>query len=108
MAQIVQDFDEPQMQKAYIVLEDAGKLSLEEFVKLSVTGVDPDVAKDLARGKIHSVFDAQGNTVSFEYADDGRLVVIRDALDQHLWIVYNADGGVALITDFAGRAWLFD
>ncbi|MFQ5411269.1 MAG: DUF6531 domain-containing protein, partial [Phycisphaerae bacterium] len=64
-------------------------------------------------GKISSIVDRNGNTMSFEYDAMGRLVTIHDTLDsvanpRTINIAYNVDGFIGSITDFAGRTVTYD
>ncbi len=54
-------------------------------------------------GKIRSIVDRNGNTLSFEYDAQGRLAKITDTLDRDIDISYNSDNFIERITDFAGR-----
>ena len=54
-------------------------------------------------GKIVSIVDRNGNTISFAY-DAGRLVTISDSLGRDISITYNGEGFIESVTDFAGRS----
>ncbi|MCH8148591.1 MAG: RHS repeat protein [Planctomycetes bacterium] len=60
-------------------------------------------------GKITASVDRNGNTISFDYDGQGRLVTIHDPLDtalhnRDITIAYNGDGFIESVTDFAGRS----
>lgn len=61
-----------------------------------------------AEGKIDSIVDRNGNTLSYGYDRLGRLTAIRDSLDSPtnsrvITVGYNSDGLIASVTDFIGR-----
>jgi RHS repeat-associated protein len=61
-----------------------------------------------AAGKISASTDRNGNTLSFDYDAQGRLVTIHDTLDteahnRDITIAYNADGFIESVTDWTGR-----
>ncbi|MBN2018890.1 MAG: RHS repeat protein [Sedimentisphaerales bacterium] len=58
-----------------------------------------------SQGKIKQITDRNGNAISFDYRldDMGKLATVRDTLGREIDILYDADGSVAFITDFAGR-----
>ncbi len=55
-------------------------------------------------GKITAMVDRNGNTISFDYDDFGRLITINDTLNRDIAIAYNPDGFIESVTDFAGRS----
>lgn len=64
-------------------------------------------------GKISSIIDRNGNTMSFDYDATGRLATIHDTLDsvanpRTISISYTVDGFIGSITDFAGRTVTYD
>ncbi|MCH6258917.1 DUF6531 domain-containing protein [Puniceicoccaceae bacterium K14] len=54
-------------------------------------------------GKLESMSDRNGNTMTFHYDSNGRLERINDTLSRDILIAYNDDGFVESVTDFAGR-----
>ncbi len=61
-----------------------------------------------AQGKIDSIVDRNGNTMRYQYDGLGRLVAIRDTLDDILvprvvMLSYNAQGRIETVTDWTGR-----
>lgn len=65
-----------------------------------------------AEGKISSIVDRNGNTMSFEYDGLGRLTTIHDTLDtgahsRDITIAYVGDK-IASVTDFAGRSVVYE
>lgn len=61
-----------------------------------------------AAGKIKSIVDRNGNTMSFEYDSAGRLVTIRDDLDRPYAIKYTAAGRIQSVCDFTARCWTYE
>lgn len=55
-------------------------------------------------GKLASIVDRNGNTMTFSYDAQGRLVTIMDTLGRPITVSYNAQGYIAAVTDFTGRA----
>ena len=60
-----------------------------------------------ASGRLVSIADRYGNTVTLTYAGD-RLKTIRAASDQTLELTDSADGRLASLTDWAGRTVAYD
>ena len=61
------------------------------------------------QGKVASIIDRNGNTLTFDYDGFGRLVTIHDTLDtlvhnRDITIAYNAADFIESVTDFAGRS----
>ena len=56
-----------------------------------------------AAGKLDSIVDRNGNTMSFSYDAFGRLVTVNDTLGRDIVMAYNPDGFVESVTDFTGR-----
>ena len=57
-----------------------------------------------SQGKIGSIIDRNGNSLSFAYDDAfGRLTNVVDTLGRNIQVAYNADGFISSVTDFAGR-----
>ncbi|MCP4707088.1 MAG: RHS repeat protein, partial [Planctomycetes bacterium] len=57
-----------------------------------------------APGKIKTIADRNGNSLTFDYDVTGRLVNIWDTLDRPINVMYNPDGYIQSIIDFTGRA----
>src|SRR5262249_39836697 len=90
--------------------------SLKQNVDLSYTLTFPDTGKwnfqpldgSPAAGKIATIVDRNGHTITLRYDGIGRLVTIHDALDtpsqnRDVAVAYNADGYISSVTDFNGR-----
>ncbi len=60
-----------------------------------------------AGGKIDSIVDRNGNTMSFGYTG-GLLTTITDTLGRDIDVTYNVDGFVQSVTDFGGRSVTYD
>jgi RHS repeat-associated protein len=58
---------------------------------------------DDAAGKISSIEDRHGNSLSFEYDSLSRLVRVIDTLGRQIDIAYNLDDRIQSVTDFTGR-----
>ena len=56
-----------------------------------------------SQGKILQKIDRNGNTMTFDYDDQGRLSKITDTLDRNILIAHNDDGFIESVTDFKGR-----
>ena len=61
-----------------------------------------------AAGKIKSIIDRNGNTLTIDYDGQGRISTIHDTLDtaahnRDITFAYNADGFLESITDFKNR-----
>ena len=54
-------------------------------------------------GAIESMTDRNGNTMTFAYDAEGRLVTITDTLGRDITVAYNTDGFIESVTDFTGR-----
>ena len=54
-------------------------------------------------GKIEQIVDRNGNTLSFQYDEQGRLTKITDTLDREILLGYNENDFIETVTDFAGR-----
>ncbi len=59
-------------------------------------------------GKLSSIIDRNGNTMTFDYDGLGRLMTIHDTLDteahnRDITIAYNSDGFIQSVTDWTGR-----
>ena len=59
-------------------------------------------------GKIRRIVDRNGNTISFDYDEQGRLVTVHDSLDtedhnRDVTITYNRAGFIQSVTDWTGR-----
>ncbi|MEK6674997.1 MAG: DUF6531 domain-containing protein, partial [Planctomycetota bacterium] len=52
-------------------------------------------------GRILSITDRNGNTMSFTYSGAGRLVTVTDTLNRAITISYNLQGYISVVTDFA-------
>jgi cysteine-rich repeat protein/YD repeat-containing protein len=66
-----------------------------------------------APGKIKAIVDRNGNTIKFEYDDQGRLATVFDPLHdmtrpREISIAYNSEGLIASVTDFTGRQVLYE
>jgi RHS repeat-associated protein len=66
-----------------------------------------------APGKISAITDRNGNTLVFDYDNNGRLVTIHDPLDtssheRDITLGYNGDGFISSVTDFTGRSVTYD
>ena len=62
------------------------------------------LALPTAPGRISSIADRNGNTISFSYlGPGGRLSTIQDSLGRLIQIAYNAENRIASVTDFIGR-----
>lgn len=64
-------------------------------------------------GKINSIVDRNGNTMTFDYDLSGRLVTVHDTLDtaghnRDITITYNGDGLIQSVTDWTGRSVTYD
>lgn len=59
-------------------------------------------------GKIRTMSDRNGNTMSFRYDALGRLVNVVDPLRRVYSIAYRSDGFLGSVTDFAGRSVVYD
>jgi len=65
-----------------------------------------------AEGKITSIVDRNGNTMTFDYDVAGRLITIHDTLDtpahnRDITVTYGANGFIESVTDFIGRTWTY-
>ena len=60
-------------------------------------------AHPTAPGKIARIVDRNGNTMRFQYDDQGRLIKIIDTLDRDIDVAYNANDFISSVTDFSGR-----
>jgi YD repeat-containing protein len=58
-------------------------------------------------GKISSIADRNGNTLTFQHDSQGRLVTVTDTLARNTQVAYGANGLIASVTDFAGRQVLY-
>ncbi len=56
-----------------------------------------------AQGKIASIVDRNGNTLTFQYGSQGRLTTVTDTLDRDIDVFYNPNGRIARIRDHSGR-----
>jgi YD repeat-containing protein len=55
-------------------------------------------------GRIQSIRDRNGNTISFAYEPlTGRLMVVTDTLDRDTTLAYDSNGFIQKVTDFTGR-----
>lgn len=54
-------------------------------------------------GKIAEMRDANGNSMHFQYDDQGRLSTVTDTLDRAIHLAYNDEGLIAQVEDFTGR-----
>ncbi len=63
----------------------------------------------LAGGKIASIVDRTGNTMTFDYDGGGRLIGVHDTLDivsslnRVVTIAYDGNGMISTVTDWSGR-----
>lgn len=62
----------------------------------------------VAPGRLSSIVDRNGNTLSFTYDAHGRLSVITDTLGRDIVVSYNAEGMIASVTDFTGRQIVYE
>jgi RHS repeat-associated protein len=61
-----------------------------------------------SQGKIGSIIDRNGNSLSFAYDDAfGRLTNVVDTLARNIQVAYNADGFISSVMDFAGRQFTY-
>lgn len=56
------------------------------------------------QGRITSVADRNGNTMTFSYDSGGRLTTIVDTLGRSIAVSYNGDDLISAVTDYTGRA----
>ena len=56
-----------------------------------------------AGGKLKSIIDRNGNTLSLSYDSSGRLSSIADTLGRTNLVSYNSSGRIESVTDFTGR-----
>ncbi len=56
-----------------------------------------------AAGKIASIVDRNGNSLTFLYDGTGKLTTVTDTLGRNITIGYDPSGRIATVTDFAGR-----
>jgi len=54
-------------------------------------------------GKIESMSDRNGNTMTFQYDGEGKLIQINDTLGRPITISYDPRGRLVAVTDFTGR-----
>jgi RHS repeat-associated protein len=54
-------------------------------------------------GRLDTIVDKNGNTISFGYDTDGNLTVITDTVGRTITLTYDADNRITQITDPAGR-----
>ena len=54
-------------------------------------------------GRLDSIVDKNGNTISCDYDTDGNLTVITDTVGRTITLIYDADNRITQITDPAGR-----
>lgn len=54
-------------------------------------------------GKIASIADRNGNTMTFQYDGWGRLSAVTDTLGRQITVGYDGNGFLGSVTDFAGR-----
>jgi len=54
-------------------------------------------------GRLDSIVDKNGNTISCDYDTDGNLTVITDTVGRTITLTYDADNRITQITDPAGR-----
>ncbi|MDA8212789.1 MAG: DNRLRE domain-containing protein [Clostridia bacterium] len=64
----------------------------------------PDNNTGVQRGKLLSIQDRHGNTVSYGYDANGKLTSITDPTGRVTNLAYYPSGRISSITDFAGRA----
>jgi YD repeat-containing protein len=60
------------------------------------------------QGRIDTITDRNGNTLSFTYDPLGRLQTVTDTLGRDIIMGYNPDGLLGTITDFTGRQIIYD
>lgn len=63
----------------------------------------PFNATDPASGKLGSIVDRNGNTITLNYDFSGRLTTIVDTLGRTNTVTYNPTGLIQSVTDFTGR-----
>ena len=61
-----------------------------------------------AEGKLASIRDRNGNSLTFEYDAAGRLDVVHDTLGRTISIAYGSNGRIASVVDFLGREVRYD
>lgn len=54
-------------------------------------------------GRLETIVDRNGNTITLHYDAGGRLQTITDTLGRDIQVAYSADGFIESVTDFAGR-----
>lgn len=54
-------------------------------------------------GRLESIADRNGNTMTFEYDELGQLSVVTDTLGREISFIFNEKGRLAIVADFMGR-----
>ncbi len=62
----------------------------------------------ITAGKLLSMSDRNGNTITYHYDELGRLEKVTDTLDRDIVIAYNPEGFIESVTDFAGRRLVYE
>ncbi|HHN74010.1 MAG TPA: hypothetical protein ENK10_02150, partial [Acidobacteria bacterium] len=74
----------------------------------AMTFVSGEVWSFSAAGRLISMRDVHGNTISMTYDAGDKLISINETLGRDVTLAYGADGMIDSVSDWTGRTWTFD